>query len=143
MQTSRQPVAGFIARLVGIALIFAPACSESAGPNYPTGCMTSTVTVTVSPGLTPEFSWTPDCGVWALQVIAVTPANQTMWATTRPLSKNELTPPVTYGIHPAGALEEGGLAAVPLQAGVTYEVILQVMSDALTHRTAGQKSFTP
>jgi hypothetical protein len=142
MQTFSQPFPQFIAGLVGATLLFASGCGETTEAQYETGCKTSAVILTVSSGVVPQFNWTPNCAVWNLQVRAVAATNDLMWSTIT-VGKNEIRPPVTYGIQPAGAEDPYHGVASPLQPGVSYEVTVYVTSNTFKTRTAGQHSFTP
>lgn len=137
-----------IALLLAVSLV---ACGDSTGSSFPTGCKTSNVQITVSPGLTPRFEWTPDCAVWDLSVYRTdgvypngTPRRNKVWETFT-LFRNELSPPLIYGVHPPGAEAPYGQGpALPLEAGGSYEVVLSVTSNDLTpSRVAGRESFSP
>jgi hypothetical protein len=67
-----------------------------------------------------------------------------MWETSV-FGRNELKPPVVYGIHPKGAEAAHPYEpAVPLESGVTYTVKLHVTArDFSPFLLAGEASFTP
>jgi hypothetical protein len=108
------------ALLVCLALI--PACNDS--PTHPVGC-SGTLTLNVGPfgpSGSPQFDWSPRCGVTNLTVIILPngigdPA--VMWDVSAP-ENAKMGPPVIYGRVPAGA--SAGIAAQPLQSGSTYRV---------------------
>jgi hypothetical protein len=102
---------------VGTCLVVS-GCSDDngAGPGNPAPC-TAGVTVSVSAGTTPTFSWTPACGVIGLLVEEQAGDRWFLEATG-----GGFGPPVTYGTVPTGATAPG--PATALLAGTTYEVIL-------------------
>jgi hypothetical protein len=112
-------------------------CTASCGDETaPAGCQAGAVLISVSSSLTPEITWTADCGA---QVVAVyeTATGLTMWqleALTRGIPK-----PVTYGRVPLGSKESQ--PAEDLQPGTTYGVYVALLvgSDTL----AGIVTFTP
>jgi len=124
--------------ILGIGVLLG--CGGSTAPEFDTGCATSTVTLAVSAGVVPTFDWTPGCAGWDLQV-TLGNSSEILWQTLTPL-KNELRPPIQYEIHPAGAEDPAQQNAPPLQPGTTYRGTLYVLSNALGHRIAGQRSFT-
>jgi hypothetical protein len=81
------------------------------------GC-TGSVTLTVSTGPVPVFSWTPTCKAFFLLVEPVG-SGEDQWGVITD-STNGLTPPVTYGIVPEGAHQT--TAAAPLTPGIPYDV---------------------
>ena len=76
------------------------------------------VTVTVSAGIEPTFSWTPACRLFG---VLVEEGGPDVWLILS-LGSNSITPPVRYGVVPQGATERED--PVPLVAGVTYDVTL-------------------
>ncbi len=79
------------------------------------------VTVSVSSGMAPTFSWTPDSGIGRL---IVEEGDQEMWGTETE-GTNTYHSPIRYGVYPAGTLEEQlEEMANPLVAGRTYKVSL-------------------
>src|SRR5262245_29356309 len=80
----------------------------------------SPVTVTVSPGTSPTFSWTPsEAGSWLSVEDLNNGADQ--WVITSD-STNAIVPPVHYGDLPEGARELR--APVALTAGTSYYLLL-------------------
>jgi hypothetical protein len=96
----------------------------------PDACRGS-VTATVGSGTTPEFSWSPSCGVGTLIVDGPT-GQQNWWA-------GPFQPPVRYGVLSAGATES--IPAQPLVVGKTYTVTL--FERSLFDKPVGSASFTP
>ena len=99
----------------------------------------SPVTVTVSPGTSPTFSWTPsEAGSW-LSVEAVEDGAD-QWVITTD-STNAIVPPVRYGIVPEGARELR--APVALTRGTTYLLLLVRNADAGGFEYLAIHRFTP
>ena len=123
-------------------LVSIPACNDS--PTHPVGCSGS-VTINVRPSLdpsgTPQFDWSPRCGITNLTVIVLPvgigdPA--VMWDISAP-ENSQIAPPVTYGHVPRGAT--GGFGPEPLQAGSTYRVsILSIVGGDVIDAQA-EKTF--
>jgi hypothetical protein len=92
------------------------ACSDGASP---TSCVD--VPVSVSSGTTPQFSWTLACPAYSLLVLD---QETSMWYIGGgERMEDVIRSPVRYGIVPGGAVIPSG-PAQPLQAGVTYTVML-------------------
>ena len=102
-----------------MALVALTSCGEDdpVAPNAPAAC-TGAVTVTVTAGLTPTFSWTPACSVVALIVEEGANDQWNVIASADP----GFGPSVVYGAKPVGAAQVGALT--PLRAGVNYTVTL-------------------
>lgn len=109
----------------------------------PPGC-TRPIGVEVSSGVTPIFSWTPDCGISALTVTSVPAATgateSAVWAFSVPES-NPLGSGIRYGEAPTGA--RVWTAAQSLRGGTTYRVsvILTVGLDGIV--ASGSRTFVP
>lgn len=92
-----------------------------------------TVDVAVSPGLEPEFSWLPQCGVDQVIVTYPDPSYPlgsgepapmlTAWIRLSALGTPGVPPPLRYGAPPPAGLPEL-FPAVPLQRGRKYIVTL-------------------
>jgi hypothetical protein len=128
-------VAGTMNRELGLCTSFAlvallTACEDDAFGS-PRECQ-GPISVVVSSGTSPHFTWTAACAVGR---IVVRDATSVVWdvrsAPARILS------PVRYGVRPSGATEEQ--APAPLNAGETYHVA--VHSDAQI--VIGGATFTP
>lgn len=79
---------------------------------------TPTLTITVSGGTIPTFSWTPDSAIGRL---IVEEGEEERWGTETD-GANIYQSPIRYGVHPPGASEDE--PAFPLIAGHTYKVSL-------------------
>ncbi|UCE04092.1 MAG: hypothetical protein JSW67_07960 [Candidatus Latescibacterota bacterium] len=77
------------------------------------------VQLTVSPGTSPTFSWTPDCAIGRL--IVMEGAEERFGTET--LGENNYRSPIQYGVHPPTAAEPDD-PWQPLFEGHTYEVTL-------------------
>src|SRR5512145_2129157 len=76
------------------------------------------VTVSVSGGMAPTFSWTPDSAIGRL---VVEQGDKELWGTETE-GTNTYRSPIRYGVHPPEALED--VPADPLVVGQTYKVSL-------------------
>ena len=74
------------------------------------------VTIAVSGGMAPTFSWTPDSTIGRL---VVEQGDRELWGTETE-GTNTYRSPIRYGVHPPEALED--VPADPLVAGETYTV---------------------
>ena len=110
------------ARRLGLSLaLIAAACKpDSADPNAPQVACTGIVSVQVTSGTTPTFSWTPACKLF---FVLVEPSNSgaDLWSVISD-STNAIASPVVYGTTPSGAVQAD--APTPLVAGQVYKVIL-------------------
>jgi hypothetical protein len=89
----------------------------------PSGGCNGPVTIVVSGGTTPVFSWSPGCGVNRLLVERVDPAPGTTgpeWSANSTFGL--FGPPITYGTLPDGAYQD--VSPRSLTAGTTYRVIV-------------------
>ena len=101
----------------GVALIGLSGCSDEIGPDELPEC-SGPVTLEVTSGTTPTFSWTPRCRLSFL-VVERDEGGSDVWSIlTR--GENALAPPVIYGDTPAGA--ETLTPMVPLTSGTAYRV---------------------
>jgi hypothetical protein len=128
-----------VSRMVAaVTAVFALAgCGDDdpASPNAPAAC-TGAVTVTVSGGTTPTFSWTPQCAIVALIVEEGADDRWSVFAN----SDAGFGPGVVYGSPPVGGSQTA--VAQPLRAGVLHNVTLfrGPLSAPVVSTT---KSFTP
>jgi hypothetical protein len=100
-----------------ITLIGLSGCSDAIGPDELPEC-SGPVTLEVTSGRTPTFSWTPSCRL-SLLVVELDDGGGEVWSVlTR--GENALAPPVIYGDTPAGA--ETLTPMVPLTSGTAYRV---------------------
>lgn len=120
--------------LVGALVLSLVGCSDTASPNRDP--CTGDVTISVSSGTTPTFTWSPACGVLA---VLVEEDASDIWIISA-TGNGTIGSGVKYGTVPSGA--EEGTAPVALLAGHTYEVILfrGTEDDAVI---AGIQAFTP
>lgn len=103
----------------GLAMsIITGACGDGKNPTGITTPCTGNVTVSVSSGTTPVFTWTPQCVIDHLLVEPTASGIGDRWSFT-----GNATSPVTYGVLPAGAHQTG--PAQPLFSGSEYRVILE------------------
>jgi hypothetical protein len=122
------------------------ACSGS--PHQPAFevCPGDMVTVSVGPGTTPSFTWTPACGVGFLEVFPA-PSDPAAWTVyAAPGSgENPIPSGVQYGVTPL----EGQTVAGPeaLAAGTSYRVrVARLICDQgvlCTLQDAGAATFQP
>jgi len=92
-------------------------CSDDTGPEDLTEC-SGPVTLTVTTGTAPTFSWTPRCRLFFV-IVEPAESGADLWSIiTR--GQNALAPPVTYGEVPTSAEETN--PPVALQAGSAYKV---------------------
>lgn len=107
-----------VSLLVTLTVVMLVGCSDdSSGPEELPEC-TGQVTVSISAGTEPTFNWAPACRGFLL---LVEEGATDVWSVIT-LGSNDLAPPVTYGVVPAGATELD--TPVPLMVGTTYDVIL-------------------
>jgi len=120
-----------------LALVVLAACRrELVQPPVGSGCPPfTTLTLSVSPGTTPTFAWTPACrpdrfAVWEEDGIA-----QSMWVIVDSVPSG-----LRYGVVPPGAREV--TQAKPLVPGVRYRVSASNFSQFGGGAT-GQTAFVP
>ena len=120
---------GRLASIVGASSILAVAvgCSDSTASNADCRDETSSVSLTISDGLTPRFEWSPRCSISA---ITISEGNEFQWWANGyaddghvDLAANRLSSPVTYGVVPSGATDSQ--PPVALVKGHTYTVSLE------------------
>jgi hypothetical protein len=103
--------------LRAVSLVCVSGCADDIGPDELPEC-SGPVTLEVTPGTTPTFSWTPRCRLSFL-VVEPDESGTDLWAIlTR--GENALAPPVTYGDPPPGA--ETLVPPVALTSGTAYRV---------------------
>ena len=105
------------AMVASTAFLVVASCGDDdpVSTNAPAAC-TGNVTVTVTSGTTPTFSWTPACSIVALIVEEGANDQWNVLANGDP----GFGPSVVYGTKPAGSTQVG--ATTPLRAGVNYTV---------------------
>jgi hypothetical protein len=120
-----------------LTIATATACgggSDAIGPDAGGAC-TGNVTVSVSAGTTPTFTWTPACRVIGLLVELEASDQWFIEGTGGGIASG-----VQYGIVPPGATSSE--PARPLVSGTTYEVIL-FRGTSETATIAAIKEFRP
>lgn len=122
-------------RLIVFVLLASVSCSNDVTGPETSGPCTTDVSVTVSGGTTPTFTWTPACRVIGLLVEEGASDRWLLEATGAGIA-----PGVTYGSVPAGASQDA--PAIPLVSGTTYEVILFRGTEA-NAIIAAVEEFTP
>lgn len=106
-----------VSMLVALTTALMACSNDSTGPGEVPEC-TDQVSVSVSAGTEPTFSWAPACRGFLL---LVEEGATDVWSVIT-LGSNDLAPPITYGVVPAGATELEDPA--PLLEGTTYQVII-------------------
>ena len=106
--------------LLAVSCAMVLACSsDSNDPGDAAPACTGPVTIAVSSGTSPTFSWTPACRLFFVNVeLGATD----QWSIISD-STNAIAPPVQYGVVPAGA-QQSTSEVTPLVPGQTYEVNL-------------------
>ncbi len=99
------------------------------------------VTLDLSAGKTPTFSWTPACGLAVLAVEAVN-GGADQWSIVTP-GMNAIEPGVRYGEVPDGATE--ATVSVPLASGTSYRVTVSRFTNPADEvgQVIGTEAFTP
>ncbi len=132
-------------RYFATALRFGPllmlnlACADRA--LSPSAC--SDVTVRVTAGIQPTFSWNPACRIEGLTVHLPGPGPM-IWSTVSYRLSNTIATPVSYGVFPDGAAQTANIL-LPLVAGTRYQVTLFRFDDAPggSLRSIGTATFIP
>ncbi|MGH7490998.1 MAG: DUF5916 domain-containing protein [bacterium] len=98
------------------------------------------LTITVSSGMAPTFSWAPDSAIGRL---VVEQGDKELWGTETE-GTNTYHSPIRYGVHPPDALED--VPADPLVVGETYKVSLFRwirFTEPESLQFVGAQDFTP
>lgn len=106
--------------VLGLAL-FAGACNDpisSVDPGDVTPCV-NVSTVNTGAGLSPSFSWLPECGAG---ILSIHPVDDTTALWTVRNIDNKLLPPIIYGTPPENGSQDS--VAVPLETGKGYRIRL-------------------
>ena len=97
------------------------ACSDSLSQPALDPCPGDTVTVQAGTGVTPLFTWTPDCGVAFLEVYpAAGGASRWTVYATEESGDNPIRTGVRYGMTPSRGVTVGG--PLPLAQGTEYAI---------------------
>lgn len=120
-------------------LLAAPACgSDTTSPSEQAAC-TGNVTVSVSSGTTPSFTWDPACKAY---FVLVETAGGDVWGVISEDGTNAIATPVRYGVVPTGATERSPPS--PLSAGTAYSVsVFRWTGPPEDGTLIGTKTFTP
>lgn len=81
----------------------------------------SSVTISVTPGTSPIFTWTPECTVFSLGV-ELTNTDEDQWVIVSDAGDNTIEPGVEYGQVPPGASQAA--EARILMSGEAYTVVV-------------------
>lgn len=121
--------------IVAAAAAFSACGKSPTTPSELTAC-TGNVTLSVSSGTTPTFTWTPACNVFAVLVEGV--AGDTWY-----VFKNGggIAPGVRYGVLPQGAIQLD--PTEPLLTGKTYDAILFSGTTENNMQLIALRTFTP
>jgi hypothetical protein len=114
--------------------------SDGTNPSETLPVCIGPVTIAVSSGTSPSFSWTPACRLFFVNVeLGATD----QWSIISD-STDAIAPPVLYGVVPTGA-EQSSSDVTPLQAGQTYDVNLFYWAGpgAQDGTFIGSREFTP
>ena len=95
-------------------------CGPTPAPPAEVPACTGPVTVSVSGGLTPTFTWEPDCMIGKLIVIQGGGGPEDEYWATETRGTNTYRRPIVYGIHPPGAVENQ--IPQPMTPGDPYTV---------------------
>ena len=101
-----------------------PSCRDSSAPSL-SACTSDSVTITASSGLTPTFSWTPNCRtdqVWVQAVLPPSAGSGMQWIIAAKTAGKGVAAPIRYGDVPIDMEEV--LPTTPLQSGATYRVFV-------------------
>ncbi len=133
-----------LARSPGVVtLVAALACGSDSGSTNPRSLpeCTGNVSIQVSAGIQPTFSWTPACRLFVLGVESASSGSD-QWVIIS-AGANRITPGVRYGTVPAGAAQLE--APAPLARGQSYDVFLGRYTgpDPDDGVLIGVKAFTP
>ncbi|MCG3776852.1 MAG: hypothetical protein JW395_3723 [Nitrospira sp.] len=95
-------------------------CSDDSTSSTELPDCTGEVTITVSAGTTPQFSWAPACQLFFL-IVEPAASGEDLWSIGTE-GANEISPSVRYGTVPPGAQELD--PPTPLMAGTEYKVAI-------------------
>ena len=126
------------ARALGWLLAALACSSDSAGPSDQPVCA-GNVTVSVSSGTTPTFSWTPACKLF---FVLVEDGGGDQWGAISD-GTNVIATPVEYGVVPPGATELQAPAVLNPGTPYTITVYRWVGPGPQDETLIGQKVFTP
>ena len=129
----------FLGACIGTLVLASCNGTESTTVQEQSDC-TGPVSVSVSAGTTPTFSWTPACKVAYLD-IGVVATYEEIWAMSSIVDETNTIPSgAKFGVIPHGARRIEG--PVPLRRGTTYYVFVAFFKDGL-ETDGGSATFTP
>jgi hypothetical protein len=127
---------------IGVLLVSTLRCGgDESGPSELSECA-GPVTLSVSAGTEPRFTWTPACRLF-LVLVEDPSGDGDQWGVLSD-SSNNIAPGVSYGVIPSGATKEL-LAPVHLVAGRSYHATVARFTGP-GHEDGtiiGQRDFTP
>jgi hypothetical protein len=124
-------------------------CVSSCGDEVPTepepGACLGDVSLEVSDGTTPTFSWSPPHPVYEVGVYKMS-GSDFVWGLNIDGSAADavelgIVPPIEYGVVPAGAYAPVSPSA--LMAGTLYRVYVACATEWYTVKEVGSATFTP
>jgi hypothetical protein len=133
---------GFFLSLWGAALLaLNPACADQRLTKVTGVC--SSLSVTVSAGISPTFSWDAACPIQEL-IVALPGPGAVVWSAVSVNLTNSIASPVTYASTPPGAAMTANVVQF-LVAGTTYDVTLLRAADTPGGplQLAGSATFVP
>lgn len=97
--------------------------------------------LSVAGGSSPTFSWAPSCSLSSL--VVVNASEEALWNVQAPVGRNTLVPPITYGVVPEGAHQEGPLEILDPGFGYAVRVfrLERTSDDELISLQAGESFF--
>jgi hypothetical protein len=103
--------------------LFLGSCSDPAQEAAPEECPDNQVSVSVSSGSVPTFTWAPACGIASLDVFPAA-GGSSLWVlySGQQADANPFRSGLRYGRAPAGAIQVTG--PTPLVTGTEYTIIV-------------------
>jgi hypothetical protein len=118
-----------------VAMVTGASCIDPSGPKDWVCTRADTLAVTVTSGLKPRISWTPQCTAFLLAIFdsAAMDDESPVWAVvSRDTVSSQVPASLNYGSFPPNTLDV--LPASPLQTGRAYEVFVAVrLGDVIGH----------
>ena len=133
----------FGSRAAVALLVFAAAsaCNNSSTEAVvtPTPECADRVTVTITTGTTPTFTWTPDCPIVTIAVVSAD--RLTFFWAVGTIGADRMHAPIAYGVIPAGGQQS--TPPKPLQAGTTYRLQLGAAVNQDIAHSVADTTFVP
>jgi hypothetical protein len=123
------------------------ACSDPTGQPALEPCPGDSVTLEAGSGVTPLFTWSPDCGVAFLEVYPAAGGGSrwTVYADSSSAAENPIRTGVRYGMTPRHGVTVAG--PLPLAPGTAYTIgVSRLLCDQgllCTLAAAGHVTFQP